>query len=215
MTFRFVLCQRIFPASAHRRCLPDCMPFGYRDPYYALLRKRSVSLLCGKTFRKNDKTARGIMFVVSRVRSDFSLMMRCWGANHGPEDIATTAFRFIASRTIWLWQARHRYPRELLFRNQTRGCRDDFRGGYSRHRCSIRNPHWSCHDYIGLYCLEDDLDLHTEAQFRARTADDQEFDLKFTVSSLQPTIEGIEIECGDIALSYPLPRAGICIDRGR
>lgn len=59
--------------------------------------------------------------------------------------------------------------------------------------------------------LQDDLDLHTEARLQAEDTEGHRFAFEFTISSLQPTIEGIEIDCEHATLSYPLPGQGYAL----
>jgi hypothetical protein len=58
---------------------------------------------------------------------------------------------------------------------------------------------------------EGDLELHTDAKFLARGITGNEFHIDLTISSLAQTIEGIEIECENATLSYPLPGQGYAL----
>jgi hypothetical protein len=59
--------------------------------------------------------------------------------------------------------------------------------------------------------LDGDLDLHTEARLRASDGEGTQFVIDLTISSLEPTIEGIEIDCETATLSYSLPGQGYAV----
>src|ERR1700677_2550612 len=67
--------------------------------------------LCGKAFRTDVATARGNMFMVSRLCSSFWTDDAMLGTeHHGSEYLATAAFRSVESHTFWLRQTWNRHP---------------------------------------------------------------------------------------------------------
>jgi|GEM_PF-929848 len=188
-------------------------PFGVRDPYYALLRERSVSLYVEKPFARTLKRHAELCSWFPEFALASGLMMRCWGANLMVRKILQQrlfgplrAVRFGFGKPGIVTRGNYYFETK---RGGAGMISEVGIHGIDAALFVTRTSHATITSARTV--LEDDLDLHTEAQFRARTADDQEFDLEFTVSSLQPTIEGIEIECEYATLSYPLPGQGYAL----
>ena len=188
-------------------------PFGVRDPYYVAFRERSVSLYVEKPFARTSKRHAELCSWFPDFALASGLMMRCWGANIMVRNILQQqlfgqlrAIRFGFGKPGIVTQGNYYFePKRggagMISEVGIHGI-DAALFVTRATQATITSAHT---------VLEGDLDLHTEAQFRARTADDQEFDLGFTISSLQPTIEGLEIDCEYATLTYPLPGQGYAL----
>jgi predicted dehydrogenase len=188
-------------------------PFGVRDPYYNVFRERSVSLYVEKPFARTSRRHAELCSWFPDFALASGLMMRCWGPNILVRNILRQrlfgplrAIRFgfgkpgIVTRGNYYFES-NRGGAGMISEVGIHGIDAAlFVAGATQARIT------SAHTV-----LDGDLDLHSEAQFRARTADDQDFDLEFTISSLQPTIEGVEVDCEYATISYPLPGQGYAL----
>jgi predicted dehydrogenase len=188
-------------------------PFGARDPYYGVFRERSVALYVEKPFARTSRRHAEICSWFPDFALASGLMMRCWGPNIMVRNILQQqlfgplkAIRFgfgkpgIVTHGNFYFET-NRGGAGMISEVGIHGI--DAALFVSRAtRARITSAHT---------VFEGDLDLHTEAQFRARTADNHEFELGFVVSSLQPTIEGIEVDCEYAKLTYHLPGQGYAL----
>jgi predicted dehydrogenase len=188
-------------------------PFGVRDPYYGALRKRRASIYVEKPFARSSKRHAELCSLFQDFSLASGLMMRCWGPNMMTRNLlrhrlfgAVRAIRFGFGKPGIVTQGNYYFEAK--------------RGGagmisevgiHGIDAIVFASGAIDARILSAQTILEGDLDLHTEAQFRARTFDDHEFDLEFTISSLQPTIEGIEVECEHATLSYQLPGQGYAL----
>jgi predicted dehydrogenase len=188
-------------------------PFGVRDPYYSVLRERSASLYVEKPFARTATRHAELCSWFPDFALASGLMMRCYGPNlmvrsilqqriFGP--LETIRFGFgkpgLVTQGNYYFESRrggagmisevgiHGIDAALFVSRAT--------------RTEMRSVHT---------ILQDDLDLHTEARLQAQDAEGQNFDFELTISSLQPTIEGIEIDCEHATLSYSLPGQGYAL----
>ena len=188
-------------------------PFGVRDPYYSALRGRSASLYVEKPFARSSQRHAELCSWFPSFALASGLMMRCWGVNVMVQNILQQqifgplrAIRFGFGKPGLVTQGNY------YFESKRGGAGMISEVGIHGIDAALFVTRATQADIVSSNTiLERDLDLHTEAKFRARTADDQEFDLEFTISSLQPTIEGIEIDCVDATLAYPLPGQGYAL----
>lgn len=187
-------------------------PFGVRDPYYAVFRERSVALYVEKPFARTSQRHAELCSWFPDFSLASGLMMRCWGANAMVRSILQQrlfgplrAIRFGFGKPGIVTQGNYYFePKRggagMISEVGIHGIDASlFVTGATEARITSAQT-----------ILDGDLDLHTQAQFRVRN-DDQEFDLEFTISSLEPTIEGIEIDCEYATLSYPLPGQGYAL----
>jgi predicted dehydrogenase len=188
-------------------------PFGVRDPYYDVFRQRPVSLYVEKPLARSSERHAELCSWFPDFALASGLMMRCWGPNVLSQKMVQQqlfgtlrAIRFGFGKPGIVTQGNYYFESKrggagMISEVGIHGIDTSlFVSGATQ--ATIKSAHT---------VLEGDLDLHTEAQFRVRTADRREFDLGFTISSLEPTIEGIEIDCEYATLSYPLPGQGYAL----
>jgi predicted dehydrogenase len=188
-------------------------PFGVRDPYYDVLRDRSVALYVEKPLARTAERHAELCSWFPDFALASGLMMRCWGANILARNILQQrifgplrAIRFGFGKPGIVTQGNY------YFEPKRGGAGMISEVGIHGIDAILYVTQATQATITSAYTvLEGDLDLHTEAQFRALTADDEEFDLSFTISSLQPTIEGIEIDCEYATITYPLPGQGYAL----
>jgi predicted dehydrogenase len=188
-------------------------PFGVRDPYYAALKDRNVALYVEKPFARSAKRHREICADFPGYALASGLMMRSWGPN--------LLVRSILQQQVFgaVREVRFGFGKPGLV-TQGNYYFDSKRGGAGM--MSEVGIHGidsvlfiadavTADIHSVRMILEGDLDLHTEAQLRLHRADDTQCNLRFTISSLEETIEGIEVECENATLSYPLPGQGYAL----
>jgi predicted dehydrogenase len=188
-------------------------PFGVRDPYYAVFRERQVALYVEKPFARTSTRHAELCSWFPDYSLASGLMMRCWGTNAMVRNILRQnlfgplrAIRFGFGKPGIVTQGNYYFePKRggagMISEVGIHGIDAAlFVSGATQ--AAITSAHT---------VLEGDLDLHTQAQFRARSAEGQDFGLELTISSLEPTIEGIEIDCEYATLSYPLPGQGYAL----
>jgi predicted dehydrogenase len=185
-------------------------PFGVRDPYFAEFRERRAALYVEKPFARTSERHAELCSWFPEFALASGLMMRCWGANILARDLVQKQLfgplreiRFGFGKPGIVTQGNYYFePRRggagMISEVGIHGIDASlFVSGAVD--AKISSAHTT---------MDGDLDLHTQAQFRARTAEGHEFDLEFTISSLEPTIDGVEINCEYATLSYPLPGQG-------
>jgi predicted dehydrogenase len=188
-------------------------PFGVRDPYYAVLRERQAALYVEKPFARTSRRHAELCSWFPDFALASGLMMRCYGPNvmvrnllqqqlFGP--IETIRFGFgkpgLVTQGNYYFDSR-RGGAGMISEVGIHGIDAAlFISGAETTEMESVNT-----------VLQDDLDLHTQARFRVRNADGQKFGFEFTISSLEPTIEGIEVDCEYATLSYPLPGQGYAL----
>jgi predicted dehydrogenase len=188
-------------------------PFGVRDPYYAVFSERAVAVYVEKPFARTSERHAELCSWFPDFSLASGLMMRCWGANVMVRSILRQklfgplrAIRFGFGKPGIVTQGNYYFEPNrggagMISEVGIHGIDATlFVTGATQARITSARM-----------ILEGDLDLHAQAQFCARTDDDQEFELEFTISSLQPTIEGIEIDCEYATLTYPLPGQGYAL----
>ncbi len=188
-------------------------PFGVRDPYYAVFRERSAALYVEKPFARTSKRHAELCSWFPDFALASGLMMRCWGVNIMVRNILQQrlfgplrAVRFGFGKPGIVTQGNY------YFEPKRGGAGLISEVGIHGIDAALFVTRATQATIISAHTvLEGDLDLHTEAQFHARTGDGQKFDLEFTISSLEPTIEGIEIDCEYATLTYPLPGQGYAV----
>lgn len=188
-------------------------PFGVRDSYYSVLRERTASLYVEKPFARTSQRHAELCSWFPDFALASGLMMRCYGPNvmvrsilqqqvFGP--LETIRFGFgkpgLVTQGNYYFESR-RGGAGMISEVGIHGIDAAlFVSRASRAETKSVNT-----------VIQDDLDLHTEAHLQAQDAEGQKFGFEFTISSLQPTIEGIEIECEHATLSYPLPGQGYAL----
>jgi predicted dehydrogenase len=188
-------------------------PFGVRDSYYSVLRDRTASLYVEKPFARTSKRHAELCSWFPDYALASGLMMRCYGPN--------LMVRQILHQRLFgrLKSVRFGFGKPGLV-TQGNYYFEPGRGGAGMisevgihgidaalfvSRATRTEVEWVS------TVLQDDLDLHTDARFTALNAEGQNFLLEFTISSLQPTMEGLEIDCEYATLSYPLPGQGYAL----
>ena len=207
------------PLPANLAELPDAdvyllaCPFGVRDPYYSVLRDRSASIYVEKPFARTSQRHAELCSWFPDYALASGLMMRCWGPNLMVRNILQQqpfgrlkAIRFGFGKPGLVTQGNY------YFESKRGGAGMISEVGIHGIDAALFVSGATQADIVSSnVVLEGDLDLHAEAQFQARTADGQAFAFEFVVSSLQTTIEGMEIECEYATLTYPLPGQGYAL----
>jgi predicted dehydrogenase len=188
-------------------------PFGVRDPYFSVLRDRASSLYVEKPFARTTERHAELCSWFPDYALASGLMMRCYGPNMMVREILKQQLfgrlecvRFGFGKPGLVTQGNYYFEpgrggAGMISEVGIHGIDAAlFVSGAKRAEMESVNT-----------VLEDDLDLHTEARLIAENADGEEFLLQFTISSLQPTIEGVEVECEHATLSYPLPGQGYAL----
>jgi predicted dehydrogenase len=188
-------------------------PFGVRDAYYSALRERRASLYVEKPFARTSKRHAELCSWFPDFALASGLMMRCYGPNLMVRNILQQqifgpleTIRFGFGKPGLVTQGNY------YFESGRGGAGMIWEVGIHGIDAALfvsRATRTNMKSVNTVY--QDDLDLHTEARLRAQNAEGQEFGLEFTISSLQPTIEGIEIDCEHATLSYPLPGQGYAL----
>ena len=188
-------------------------PFGVRDPYFALLRDRQAPIYVEKPFARTAERHAELCSAFPDYALASGLMMRCWGTNvlarkvlqqqlFGP--LKTIRFGFgkpgIVTQGNYYFETK-RGGAGMLSEVGIHGIDSSLFVSRAR-RAEVESVNT---------LFAGDLDLHTEAKLKASDAEGHQFAVEFTISSLQPTIEGIEIECEHATLSYPLPGQGYAL----
>jgi predicted dehydrogenase len=188
-------------------------PFGVRDPYYRVLRDRTVSLYVEKPFARTSERHAELCSWFPDYGLASGLMMRCYGPNLIVRQVLQQqlfgrlrAVRFGFGKPGLVTQGNYYYEpgrggAGMISEVGIHGIDAAlFVGRATRAEMESVNT-----------VLQDDVDLHTEARLIATNAEGQKFVVEFTISSLQPTIEGVEVECEHATLSYPLPGQGYAL----
>jgi predicted dehydrogenase len=188
-------------------------PFGVRDPYYAALRGLDVAIYVEKPFARTSQRHKEICAEFPGYALASGLMMRSWGPN--------LLVREILQQQVFgpLREVRFGFGKpgivthgHYYFDTKRGGAGMMSEVGIHGIDSSLFVADAVAADVESVrMILEGDLDIHSEARLRLRRADDSSCDFSFTVSSLEQTIEGIEVECEHATLSYPLPGQGYAL----
>lgn len=188
-------------------------PFGVRDPYYAVLRERPASVYVEKPFARTAQRHAELCSWFPEFALASGLMMRCYGPNLMVRSILQQqvfgpleTIRFGFGKPGLVTQGNY------YFEPGRGGAGMISEVGIHGIDAALFVSRATLTEMKSVHTvLQDDLDLHTEARLLAQNAEGQKFDFEFTISSLQPTIEGIEIDCEHATLSYALPGQGYAL----
>jgi predicted dehydrogenase len=188
-------------------------PFGVRDPYYSVLRDRTASVYVEKPFARTSERHAELCSWFPDYALASGLMMRCYGPNLMVRQLLQQqlfgrlqSVRFGFGKPGLVTQGNY------YFEPGRGGAGMISEVGIHGIDAALFVSRATRADMESVNTvLQDDLDLHTEARLTAMNAEGQEFALEFTISSLQPTIEGVEIDCEYATLSYPLPGQGYAL----
>ena len=188
-------------------------PFGARDPYYSLLRSRCAHIYVEKPFARSSKRHAELCSWFPDFSLASGLMMRSWGPNMLARQIVheqvfgpVRAVRFGFGKPGLVTHGNYYFESKKGGAGLTSEV-----GIHGIDATLFVSRAVEAEVESANTVLEGDLDLHTEARLRSSDAEGHEFSIHFTISSLQPTIEGMEIDCEYATLSYPLPGQGYAV----
>ena len=188
-------------------------PFGARDPYYSLLRSRCAPIYVEKPFARSSKRHAELCSWFPDYSLASGLMMRSWGPNIlARQIIEQQVFGPIRAVRFGFGKPGLVTHGNYYFESKRGGAGLMSEVGIHGIDASLFvSRATEAEVKSAKTILDGDLDLHTEARLRASDAEGAQFVIDFTISSLQPTIEGIEIDCEYATLSYPLPGQGYAV----
>ena len=185
-------------------------PFGVRDQYYEVLREKAASIYVEKPFARTSERHAELCSWFPEFGLASGLMMRCYGPNLMVRNILQQRLfgeletvRFGFGKPGLVTQGNY------YFESRRGGAGMISEVGIHGVDAALFVSRATMTTAKSIeVVMQDDLDLHTEAKLQVEDEDGRSFGLEFTISSLQPTIEGIEIECEHATLFYPLPGQG-------
>ncbi len=188
-------------------------PYGVREPYYQALRERNCSIYVEKPFAQATEEHRRICSWFPGYALTAGLMMRCWGANQMVRE-AVTARLFGPLRAV-----RFGFGRPGLVTNN-RFYLDKKKGGGGMvaelgiHGIDAllfvtRTVTASVEDVRVIW--DGDLDAHTDARLMLHTEHGDKVACRITVTAIEETMEGLELEFDHAVVSYLLPGQGYAL----
>ncbi len=189
-------------------------PYGARMPYYEALRERDAAIYVEKPFACSSELHRRVCSWFPDHALASGLMMRTWGPTRvAREAVATGLFGKLRRVRFGFGKPGLVTHGRFYFDGQMGGAGMLFEVGVHGIDTLLRLSGAQGFE-IGRadsVCDNDGLDLHTRAVATLNTEGGGDVECEITVTSLEESIEGVELELDHAVLRYPLVGQGYAL----
>jgi predicted dehydrogenase len=189
-------------------------PYGVRRPYYEALRGRGTSIYVEKPFARSAALHREICSWFPEHALASGLMMRVWGPSRvAREAVESELFGRLRRVRFGFGKPGLVTHGRFYFDKQMGGAGMMFEVGIHGIDTVLSLAGAESFETGEVYGVnaDDGLDLHTHARATLTSREGRKVDCEITVTSLEETIDGVELEFESAVLSYPLVGQGYAL----